>query len=151
MVTVFKLMALFRLKVLRKLQALSNFKGAYRRKSFSSILVLFAITGVLNANIVLATQTSNSNARALINPPQLKKSRFEKVTIPYQNIQANIDGKLDEPAWKSAGKVSLHYVVKPFENTIPPVATEAFFYEDGETFYVAYVAADSNPEWSELK
>lgn len=144
--TVFKLMALFRLKVLRKLQALFNFKGAYRRKSFSSILVLFAIAGVLNANIVLATQTPNSNARALINPPQLKKSRFEKVTIPYQNIQANIDGKLDEPAWKSAGKVSLHYVVKPFENTIPPVATEAFFYEDGETFYVAYVAADSNPE-----
>jgi hypothetical protein len=139
-------MVLFKLTVLRNLKTHSKFKGASKRKLVNSILVLFAIVGVLNLNTVAAAQTSISSALALINPPQLKKSRFGKVTIPYQNIQANIDGKLDEPAWKNAGKVSLNYVVKPFENTIPPVVTEALFYEDGETFYVAYIASDSNPE-----
>jgi len=155
---VFKLLAfrksklLDRLKALYKLKALhilnTSFKSrqACTQKSLNSMLVLFTIFSIFNANTVLATSASDSETRELINPPQLKKSRFEKVTIPYQNIQATIDGKLDEPAWKNAGKVSLHYVVRPFENTIPPVATDAFFYEDGETFYVAYVASDPSPD-----
>jgi hypothetical protein len=149
---VFKLLAfrmlkvIFKPKALRVLKTFFKSKAACTAKSVNLILVLFALVSALNVNTVLATSASSSNTRELINPPQLKKSRFEKVTIPYQNIQATIDGKLDEPAWKNAGKVSLHYVVRPFENTIPPVATDAFFYEDGETFYVAYIASDSNTD-----
>ncbi len=140
------LKVLCRQKTLNILKTSFKSKHAYKPKTVHSILVLFTIVSVFNANTALAASTSNSNPRELVNPPQLKKSRFEKVTIPFQNIQAMIDGKLDEPAWKNAGKVSLHYVVRPFENTIPPVATDALFYEDGETFYVAYIASDSNPE-----
>ena len=88
----------------------------------------------------------NANAQDKRNPTQSLKPKHHTVRIPFQNEKANIDGVLDEAVWKSAKKLSLNYVVRPFENTIPPVATDVFFYEDGTTFYVAYIAHDFNPD-----
>ena len=105
-------------------------------KSALLSLLTFLLLGGMNVSLA---------AQALSNPPQLLAPEYAKVFIPFQNKHAKIDGKLIDDAWQTAGKAKLNYVVKPFENTIPPVNTEVFFYEDGDTFYIAFVAHDPKP------
>ena len=68
------------------------------------------------------------------------------ISIPFVAGEVEVDGALNEPQWQNAQRVELDYVVRPFENTTPPVATHALVFEDGETLYVGFVASDPNPE-----
>ena len=123
--------------------------------SVSIVLIATIATAILSTNIAKAAAqnvaasilTEGIAAEAIVaNPPQLMKPKYETVSIPFYNEEVVVDGVLDEPVWDKAGKVTLHYVVKPFENTKPPVDTDVFFYEDGEHFYVAFIAHDFNPD-----
>ena len=110
-------------------------------KTKTSLLSFFAAL-----LLILGTQVSSAVAQDIKNPPQLLKSNYETLSIPFHDEIPTIDGVLDEAVWQKAGKASLHYVVRPFENTIPPVHTDVFFYEDGANLYVAYFAHDFEPD-----
>ena len=68
-------------------------------------------------------------------------------TIPIPKISGEIqvDAKLDEPQWKYAKKVLVNNVTRPYDNVPSPVQTEALLMEDGETFYIAFIAQDPDP------
>jgi hypothetical protein len=69
-----------------------------------------------------------------------------KLAIPFINETITVDGKLSDSAWAKAQKVKLNFVHRPFDNTRPPVETTAYFYEDGNTLFVAFRAYDEDPE-----
>jgi len=53
-----------------------------------------------------------------------------------------IDGNLNDPGWKSAGRVSNFVERSPGDNTEPEVETEAFITYDDHNLYVAFVCYD---------
>ncbi|WP_206486349.1 carbohydrate binding family 9 domain-containing protein [Thalassotalea sp. G2M2-11] len=68
------------------------------------------------------------------------------IMIPRMSGDITIDAKLDEPQWQNAQKVLVNNVTRPHDNIPSPVNTEALLMEDGETFYLAFIAHDPNPE-----
>ncbi|MBF7074156.1 carbohydrate binding family 9 domain-containing protein [Glaciecola sp. MH2013] len=76
----------------------------------------------------------------------IQTSELRQLTIPSIDETIIVDGELTEAVWKTAQRVKLNYVHRPFDNTQPPVQTTAYFYEDGNTFYLAFVAEDFAPE-----
>lgn len=71
-----------------------------------------------------------------------KKATYQ---IPRINGPVTVDAKLDEPQWQQAKKVLINNVTRPYNNTESPVHTEALLMEDGENFYLAFVAEDPDP------
>jgi Domain of unknown function (DUF5916) len=61
------------------------------------------------------------------------------------NTPVHTDGKLDEPIWQSAKRVSNFCEVEPGDNTKPPVKTEAMFAYDDDNLYVAFICYDNDP------
>lgn len=57
-----------------------------------------------------------------------------------------VDGVLDETAWKHAAKLELKNITWPQENIPPSVQTHVSYFEDGEVLYIAFQAFDPNPE-----
>ncbi|MEM7283492.1 MAG: carbohydrate binding family 9 domain-containing protein, partial [Pseudomonadota bacterium] len=66
--------------------------------------------------------------------------------IPNTDQSIRIDGKLDEPAWKSGLRIVLDVETRPGENIDPPVETEAWLIEDGRRLLVAFKAYDPDPD-----
>ncbi|MDR7120950.1 DUF5916 domain-containing protein [Rheinheimera soli] len=56
-----------------------------------------------------------------------------------------IDADLSEPAWQDATQVDIAYDTWPAENTPAPVKTTAYVMEDGEFFYISFIAEDPDP------
>lgn len=74
------------------------------------------------------------------------KRQISNHQVPRLETAATIDAVLDDAVWKQALKVNLNYETDPGENSAPPVKTEVFIYENGETLFVAFNALDDNPE-----
>jgi len=74
------------------------------------------------------------------------KRQLKVHQLPRLNTTIAIDAVLDEPIWQQALKVELNYETDPGENTRPPVKTEVFLFENGETLYVGFNALDDNPQ-----
>jgi len=75
----------------------------------------------------------------------------QPISIPFVDVATEsiaIDGKLNERVWQEATLVELDYVTSPFENTVPPVATTAYIFENGTTLFVAFDA--KTPEGDRL-
>jgi len=72
--------------------------------------------------------------------------REHHIDIPRISGEINIDAKLDEPQWQQAKKVLVNNITRPYDNIPSPVNTEALLMEDGEVFYLAFIAQDPNPE-----
>lgn len=68
------------------------------------------------------------------------------ISIPRTNKIINVDGVIDEAAWRHAKKFTINNITYPQENKRSPVKTEALVIEDGGTLYVAFKAFDPNPE-----
>ena len=47
---------------------------------------------------------------------------------------------MDEAVWQTATKMELKYENSPGDSTPSPVKTEVFFYENGSSFNVAFIA-----------
>ena len=60
--------------------------------------------------------------------------------------EIRVDAVLDEPAWAAAASVPITHEWFPGDNTSPPVATECLVTFDEEHLYVAFRAADPEPE-----
>jgi hypothetical protein len=67
------------------------------------------------------------------------------IKIPRITGEVLIDGQLTDQQWKQAKKVAINNVTRPYNNTPSPVNTEALLMEDGNTFYIAFVAHDPDP------
>jgi len=65
--------------------------------------------------------------------------------IPKTTAQLQIDGKLDETAWQQAQPIELQINSFPAENTLAPVKTRALLLENGDYFYLAFIAYDPEP------
>ncbi|GAA0856669.1 carbohydrate binding family 9 domain-containing protein [Aliiglaciecola litoralis] len=68
------------------------------------------------------------------------------LVIPNIKGAVVVDGVLDEPQWQAAKVITLNYVVRPHENTTPPVTTEVRIFEDDKTLYIGFVAQDPDPQ-----
>lgn len=69
---------------------------------------------------------------------------YELTQLEVPNLEGamQIDGNFDEAQWQQAKVIRLNYVTRPFENTLPPVATEVRVFENSDTLYVAFIAQD---------
>lgn len=65
--------------------------------------------------------------------------------LPFINQTIQLDAVLDETVWQEALKVELNYETSPAENTAPPVKTDVFLFENGDTLYVGFKAYDPTP------
>ena len=66
--------------------------------------------------------------------------------IPYTESKPVIDGEIAEGEWSSAERVFLDIETYPSENIPAAVETEALMMEDGNNFYVAFIASDPEPD-----
>jgi hypothetical protein len=69
--------------------------------------------------------------------------------IPSIKQSPDIDGQLNEAVWQQAAQVELIYESRPGDNLPARVKTVAYFFENGENVYVAFVAED--PDVSQLR
>jgi len=77
---------------------------------------------------------------------QAAESVKQSYALTHFEDKIVVDGVMDEPVWKSATKMLLKYENNPGEGTPAVAKTEIFFYENGETFNVAIIAYDPEPE-----
>ncbi|WP_110428637.1 carbohydrate binding family 9 domain-containing protein [Glaciecola sp. KUL10] len=67
------------------------------------------------------------------------------LAVPFIDAKPNIDGNLNDNAWRNAQTYSLAYTTQPLQNDTPPVKTSVSYFENGTTFFVAFRAYDPNP------
>lgn len=65
--------------------------------------------------------------------------------IPRLAQAIRIDGRLDEPLWQSATKLSGFVEIDPGDNCQPKADTDAMLAYDDENLYIAFVCHDSDP------
>jgi hypothetical protein len=73
---------------------------------------------------------------------QAKRQTYQLV---HQDIAITVDGEMNEAAWQQASKVELKYENRPSVGNAAIVKTEAWFYENGERFFIAIKAYDPDP------
>ena len=65
--------------------------------------------------------------------------------LPRTQDDINIDGLLDDLAWRDAAQIKIDKETRPGENIAARVETVAYLIEDGEYLYIAFDAKDPNP------
>ena len=72
--------------------------------------------------------------------------KLDALNIPHVKQSIKVDGILDDAMWQQALDVPLDIVNSPWHNKPSPVKTVAKLVENGEYFYIAFIAQDPNPE-----
>jgi len=75
-----------------------------------------------------------------------KQAERKQYQLSHNQEVITVDGIMDEAVWKTATRMELNYEKNPGDGTPPPVKTEVYFYENGRSFNVAFIAYDPNPE-----
>ncbi|NQY49274.1 MAG: carbohydrate binding family 9 domain-containing protein [Colwellia sp.] len=75
-----------------------------------------------------------------------KQGERNHFQLTHNKAVIKVDGRMDEAVWQTATKMELKYEKSPGDGTPSPVKTEVFFYENGSSFNVAFIAYDPNPE-----
>lgn len=95
--------------------------------------IIFAFIS-LPAGLIFS-QESSSIDTALFKP---------SLTIPrISGGQINIDGKMNEPAWKNAVHTRSFVEIEPGDNLEPPVKTDAYIAYDDDNLYFAFICHDN--------
>jgi len=81
----------------------------------------------------------------LLNPSIANAIEKANISIPRVSGNIDIDAKLDEPQWQQATKVLINNITRPHNNIESPVQTQALLMEDGNIFYIAFIAQDPDP------
>ncbi len=68
-----------------------------------------------------------------------------KINTPKIQGNITVDAILDEPQWQNAQRVLLDNITSPYDNITSKINTEALLMENGEHFYIAFIAEDPNP------
>ena len=74
------------------------------------------------------------------------KRQLKVHQLPHLDSTIAVDASLDEPIWQQALKVDLNYETDPGENIAPPVKTQVYLFENGDTLYIGFNALDDNPQ-----
>jgi hypothetical protein len=80
----------------------------------------------------------------LLSLPTIAVANF--TDLPRTQDSINIDGLLDDPAWRDAAQIDIDKETSPGENIAARVKTTAYLVEDGEYLYVAFDARDPDPK-----
>ncbi len=72
-------------------------------------------------------------------------SGAQEYRLPHTDSSVQIDGVLDEAAWRQALALPLAYETRPRENQPAEAETEVLLIEDGRTLFVAIRASDPDP------
>lgn len=101
------------------------------------------LLGILGAAPLAAQASPEGSAPAPVTAreiPPRKVLEVYRATTPIQ-----IDGSLDEAAWRDAAVLDLPYEYFPGDNVTPPVTTECLVTFDESSIYVAFRAHDPSP------
>jgi uncharacterized protein YjbK len=79
-------------------------------------------------------------------PAIAQQQERERHQLIHNKAVINVDGKMDEAVWDMATKMELKYENNPGDGTPAPVKTEVYYFENGDSFNVAFIAYDPNPE-----
>ncbi len=66
-------------------------------------------------------------------------------SVPRLVQSIRVDGRLDEPMWQTATKLTGFLEVEPGDNCRPKAETEALLAYDEDYFYIAFYCHDDNP------
>ena len=94
---------------------------------------------------MLFVKTRNLSVLVIFFYLSLSKSFAENINLPRISGEISIDAQLNETQWKTAKKVLMNNVTRPYDNVPSPVHTEALLMEDGQNFYIAFIAQDPDP------
>jgi hypothetical protein len=85
-------------------------------------------------------------ALLLILPFVLSAQEVYRIKAVKIDEKLNIDGKLDEPAWRIAEKVDLNYEVQIWDNAPASQKTTAMVLYDDQNLYFGFICYDTNPK-----
>lgn len=105
---------------------------AYRAYSSKGHLIASALALTLTVPVALAQAPTQSQTAITYQ-------------IPHTATTPVIDGEFNPEEWKDALRVELLNETFPGQNVAPPVQTEVYIMEDGESFLAAFVAHDPDP------
>ena len=69
----------------------------------------------------------------------------QSLTLVRAASPIRIDGNLDEPAWKDAGRLDIQFEWRPGENCPPPVKSECLVTFDESRLYIGFRCFDPEP------
>jgi Domain of unknown function (DUF5916) len=112
----------------------------FRMRGRGSIALLFALS-----NLPFASTASGDNTPA-VDPADTSfhGNTLLEFAVPRLAQSVRVDGKLDEPMWTTATRLSNFVEVEPGDNCRPPVDTEALIGYDDENLYIAFRCYDDN-------
>ncbi len=105
------------------------------RQLRASIAFVASLVALLPSSALLAAEHKP--------PPHRPDRPTLKLARATATIQ--IDGRLGDPGWKNATKITKFYEVSPGDNNPPPVKTTAWIAYDREYLYVAFQCDDPHP------
>ena len=76
--------------------------------------------------------------------PHFEPNQTLSFDIPRLSEKIQIDGRLDDPAWQSAKKLTNFAEIEPGDNIRPAVETETLVAYDDDYLYVAFHCFDNN-------
>ena len=99
---------------------------------------------VLTLTILLSMQLVHATTAH-----KIISNQNEIIEIPQISGDIVIDALLNEPQWRSAKKVLINNITRPYDNIPSPVHTEALLMESEGYFYLAFIAKD--PDIKEIR
>jgi len=121
-------------------------------KAFTLICLLVFVTWV-SSQTPNSLAPANSNSAAKDDPKKEVKKHIDvplekrsPINIPKLGIPINIDGKLDEEAWKTAAVFKDFYQTAPGDNIAPSRPTEAYVMYDERHLYIAFKCWDEKDQ-----
>ena len=97
-------------------------------------LSLLAIAGVCSAADTVDTSSATYQPNSVLT--------FD---VPRLSQALRIDGRLDEPHWQTATKLTGFCEIEPGDNCRPKAETEALLAYDDENLYIGFVCHDDHP------
>lgn len=122
---------------------MGNVRGGFRRGGVAlGLMVVGAwVTGTARPASAQGPVGLTLEAHAARGP--LRPAAYEIVPA---SSEVQIDGRMDEPAWSSAVRVSLPFEVSPGENTPAPVLTDCRLTYDESRLFLGCSALDPDPD-----
>ncbi len=98
-------------------------------------------------NVIVMLTALVAASHALPAQPKNDSTNAQQFVIPAVRIHGNIHltGKLTDPKWKLAPRVSLDYEIQPGNNTPAPQKTEALVLYNSQFVYFGFICHDTDP------
>ena len=119
-----------------------------RSAQFRIAVLVAALAAVFPAGIALAYDGFSSEGEGPLYPDASNGRVTEAPSIQALRLNGHdvrVDGRLDDPAWRTAKRLVNFAEVEPGDNIHPSVETEAFMAYDDDFLYAAFEFDDPDP------